>query len=135
MNRHKKRVEDRKQKTQARLGELYAIVNSVPVSATFGRTEALIELEQARRVAMVADPPQAGAMVAATMGKAKVMGLIVEQQAVGSPDEFKNKSEEELIAIMRERVGPKETEIFLKAVEQMRRAYDGPIIEGQAEKN
>lgn len=33
------------------------------------------ELEQARIIAMSGDRPQVGAMVAATMGKAKVLGL------------------------------------------------------------
>lgn len=40
----------------------------------------IAELEEARVAAQLGDRPQAGAMVAATMGKAKVLGLIVEKQ-------------------------------------------------------
>lgn len=39
----------------------------------------LRELEEARAYAMTGERPQASAMVAATMGKAKVMGLILDK--------------------------------------------------------
>lgn len=39
----------------------------------------LRELEEARTLAMTGERPQASAMVAATMGKAKVMGLISDK--------------------------------------------------------
>lgn len=39
----------------------------------------LRELEEARTYAMTGERPQASAMVAATMGKAKVMGLILDK--------------------------------------------------------
>lgn len=39
----------------------------------------LIELEEARTTAMNQERPQAAAMVAATMGKAKLLGLLIEK--------------------------------------------------------
>lgn len=40
------------------------------------------ELEEARILAMTGEKPQTAAMVAATMGKAKVLGLITDKQEV-----------------------------------------------------
>ena len=40
------------------------------------------ELEEARIMASTGERPQAGAMVAATMGKAKVLGLVVDKAEV-----------------------------------------------------
>lgn len=42
----------------------------------------LRELEEARTAASTGERPQAGAMVAATMGKAKVLGLIIDKAEV-----------------------------------------------------
>lgn len=42
----------------------------------------LRELEEARVIAMGGEKPQASAMVAATMGKAKVLGLIIDKAEV-----------------------------------------------------
>ncbi len=46
----------------------------------------LAELEQARQAAQMSDKPQAGAMVAATMGKAKLLGLLVDKAELTGKD-------------------------------------------------
>jgi hypothetical protein len=52
------------------------------------------ELEQARIAALEAQ--QASAAVAATMGKAKVCGLLVERKETGKPGDFDSMTVEEL---------------------------------------
>lgn len=47
--------------------------------------DAVRELEEARLTAKLADTPQTSAMVAATMGKAKLLGLVVEQHKDVTP--------------------------------------------------
>ena len=54
----------------------------------------IAELEQARIAALEAQ--QASAAVAATMGKAKVCGLLVERKETGKPGDFDNMTVEEL---------------------------------------
>jgi pyruvoyl-dependent arginine decarboxylase (PvlArgDC) len=56
------------------------------------------ELEQARLAALEAE--QASAAVAATMGKAKVWGLLVERKETGKPGDFDNMTVEELKAFI-----------------------------------
>ena len=56
------------------------------------------ELEQARIAALEAQ--QASAAVAATMGKAKVCGLLVERKETGKPGDFDNMTVEELKAFI-----------------------------------
>lgn len=46
----------------------------------------LRELEEARKVASFGDKPQAGAMVAATMGKAKLLGLLTDKTEIAGKD-------------------------------------------------
>jgi phage terminase small subunit len=63
---------------QTRLGEIReraAKRNEVTV-------DTLIDLEQARQAALASDPPQTSAAVAATMGMAKLTGLLVERHEV-----------------------------------------------------
>lgn len=52
------------------------------------------ELEQARLIA--AAERQTGSMVAATMGKAKLAGLLIERKEIGDAGEFQRMSEQEL---------------------------------------
>jgi hypothetical protein len=58
----------------------------------------ITELEQARIAALEAQ--QASAAVAATMGKAKVCGLLVERKEAGKPGDFDNLTVEELKAFI-----------------------------------
>jgi hypothetical protein len=58
----------------------------------------IAELEQARIAALEAQ--QASAAVAATMGKAKVCGLLVERKETGKPGDFDNMTVEELKAFI-----------------------------------
>lgn len=56
------------------------------------------ELEDARQLAV--ERGQASAAVAATMGKAKVTGQIIDRAEVRNPDDFEDKTMEELIEIV-----------------------------------
>ena len=58
----------------------------------------LEELEQARLAAL--ENQQASAAVAATMGKAKLCGMLVERKETGKPGDFDNMSIEELRALL-----------------------------------
>lgn len=58
----------------------------------------LDELEEARISA--AENNQSGAMVAATMGKAKLTGLVVDRKEVGQPGDFERMNETELRAFI-----------------------------------
>ena len=58
----------------------------------------LDELEEARISA--AENKQSGAMVAATMGKAKLTGLVVDRKEVGQPGDFERMNETELRAFI-----------------------------------
>lgn len=46
----------------------------------------LEELEQARQIAIKAQTPQASAMVTATMGKAKLLGMITDKGEISGPN-------------------------------------------------
>ena len=60
----------------------------------------LEELEQARLAAL--ENQQASAAVAATMGKAKLCGVLVERKETGKPGDFDNMSIEELRAFLKQ---------------------------------
>jgi hypothetical protein len=60
----------------------------------------LEELEQARLAAL--ENQQASAAVAATMGKAKLCGMLVERKETGKPGDFDNMSVEELRAFLKQ---------------------------------
>ena len=89
---------------------------------------ALEELEAARMAAMTRFPPDAAAAVAAVMGKAKLMGLVVDKAAVlhGSPsseggDIFLTGDiqlrRQELLERLNERLGSRKADLVLKAIE------------------
>ena len=129
-NKIARMAEERKSRQQEQIHEMMRLATARVVSEVYTHVEALMEFEEARRFAMVSDPPQASAMVAATMGKCKVMGLIIDKQAVGKPEDFK-KTREQVIEELREAIGEGPTRQFLKMVEDMRRAYNGPVIDGE----
>ena len=60
----------------------------------------LEELEQARLAAL--ENQQASSAVAATMGKAKLCGMLVERKETGKPGDFDNMSIEELRAFLKQ---------------------------------
>src|SRR5215813_12410007 len=83
----------------------------------------LIEkLESAYALAMTTSQPKPAIDAVLAMGR--LLGLLVDRSAtvIGSPDDFR-RSDEEIVARMRERVGDEETERFLQAVDHMRKAY------------
>ena len=52
------------------------------------------ELEQARAAALAAPTPQSSAAVSATMGKAKMLGLLVDKAEIKAEAEISTKQEE-----------------------------------------
>jgi phage terminase small subunit len=120
---------------EAREKQTFARVRSIVDQAlsrprdNFGVDEALIELEEASICALSVFPPQSGAAVTATMAKAKLLGLIIDRQEVGSPRDYefeKARTREELIEMLHERLGPIAVERFKKFVSEMKEI---PVIE------
>jgi phage terminase small subunit len=54
------------------------------VRAELTLADIIDELEEARQIALSADTPQSGAAVTASMGKAKLLGLVVDRSEVKS---------------------------------------------------
>jgi hypothetical protein len=126
---------------EAREKQMFARVRSIVDQAlarprdNFGVDEALIELEETRICALSVFPPQSGAAVAATMAKAKLLGLIIDRQEVGSPRDYefeKARSREELLEMLHERLGPLAVERFKKFVSEIKEI---PSIEGRRNGN
>jgi hypothetical protein len=110
---------------EAREKQTFARVRSIVDQAlcrprdNFGVDEALIELEEARICALSVFPPQSNAAVAATMAKAKLLGLIIDRQEVGSPKDY-------------ECLGSAAVERFKKIVSEIKEI---PVIEDRSNGN
>jgi hypothetical protein len=77
--------------------------------------ELIQQLEEARQLAMACFPPQPNAAINATMAQAKLLGFVVDKQAiaVGKPDEFRAvEQEEEILERLRERHGSRIAQRF-----------------------
>jgi len=100
----------------------------------FGVVDGLMELSEARMVALAADPPQANAAVNATIAKCKLMGLYIDRSQVAHGSmPAAQEGEEAIIERLRERAGSRAADEFMKFIANMRRAYDGgPTIDGDA---
>jgi phage terminase small subunit len=66
-------------KVASRLAELQ---DKAATKAELTLADIIAELEQARMVALAAATPQTGSAVAASMGKAKLLGLVVDRSEV-----------------------------------------------------
>ncbi len=82
-------------KVRARIEELQ---NRGAARAEVTVQKILEELDEARVLARTIDQPSA--MVQASMGRAKVAGIIVERKEVGKPGDFSNLSDEELDSVL-----------------------------------
>ena len=60
----------------------------------------LHELEQARAAALAAPTPQSSAAVSATMGKAKMLGLLVDKAEIKAEAEIQEKPQSRIEAIV-----------------------------------
>lgn len=88
-------------KVRERIAELQdrgAIRAEVTVQSVLG------ELEEARKAAM--SNGQTSAAVAATMGKAKIAGLIIDRRERGRPGEFEDMSDEQLAEFIAREFAP-----------------------------
>lgn len=68
-------------------------------------------------------------------GKAKLLGLIIDRLEVGSPQDYeieKARTREELLQMLRERLGPTAVERFKKFVSEIKEI---PIIEDHGKEN
>lgn len=83
-------------KVRARIAELQ---ERAAVRAELTVLDILDELNQARLLAMQLEQP--AAMVSASMGRAKVAGLIVDKSEHGKPGDFSRMSDDELERIAR----------------------------------
>ncbi|MGA7667363.1 MAG: hypothetical protein WBW13_21380 [Pseudolabrys sp.] len=61
----------------------------------YTRDALLSELEEARKLALKRGQPSAA--VQASMGKARILGLIIDRREVGDPGAFDSKTDEELM--------------------------------------
>jgi phage terminase small subunit len=75
-NRHNAATLARQQHISTRLTELQ---ERGAIRAEITVADLILELEEARKAAVSADNPQSSAMVAATMGKAKLLGFITDK--------------------------------------------------------
>jgi hypothetical protein len=67
----------------------------------YTRDTLLSELEEARQLALKRGQPSAA--VQASMGKARILGLIIDRREVGDPGAFDSKTDEELMEEARNR--------------------------------
>jgi hypothetical protein len=71
------------------------------IEIEYTREKLLAELENARQVAEKAR--NGSAMAMATLGKAKILGLIIDRREVGDVGSFDNLTDEELVEEARKR--------------------------------
>lgn len=67
-------------------GRLESLRAQVAKKRMLGLEDLLDELEQARTLALAQETPQTSAAVAASMGKAKMLGLLSDKVQVSGPD-------------------------------------------------
>jgi hypothetical protein len=127
-NKIARMAEERKQRQQVLIHSMQKLATERIVSETFGVMEALCELEEDRRFAMVSDPPQASAMVAATVAKMRLMGLLIDRQAIGKPEDFEM-SPAQRVQALRDEIG----EAAWARVTAMYKAVTGRTIDVDAE--
>jgi phage terminase small subunit len=71
------------------------VIEKVAIEIEYTREKLLGELEQARQVAQ--DARNGSAMAMATLGKAKILGLIIDRREVGDVGAFDHMTDEELL--------------------------------------
>ena len=71
------------------------VIEKVAIEIEYTREKLLAELESARKVAEKAK--NGSAMATATLGKAKILGLIIDRREVGDVGAFDNQTDEELL--------------------------------------
>jgi hypothetical protein len=78
----------------------------------------LVELEEARSLAVVTG--QAAAMKACTMGKAELLGFLVQRTESGAPGEFSQvRTREAVYELIERKYGPQGLETFKQIIEAM----------------
>ncbi|MGB7704231.1 MAG: hypothetical protein WBL91_21755, partial [Pseudolabrys sp.] len=87
---------EQKQNIADRLAEiLQESERTVLDQIEYTRDALLSELEEARQLALKRGQPSAA--VQASMGKARILGLIIDRREVGDPGAFDDKTDEELM--------------------------------------
>jgi putative sterol carrier protein len=139
-NKVQKSREDRERDTHKQVQALIASVNErVQVaSGEYTKEEAMLEFDDAKRLAFTTG--QAGAAVAAIMGKCKLQGLIIDRSAqliARADGSNKPQTIDDLVEDMRETLGPRAAQKFVEALRTMGIEYDSDegVIDGQDEKD
>jgi len=95
----------------------------------FDIEQALVELEDARRLAVNAHPPQVASAITAIMGKAKLKGMLVDQSIVGSPDDFRRaRNDEEMMDMLERRGGARAVEAFKRFWQEIEQLDEEPVM-------
>lgn len=79
----------------------------------------LSELEQARAAALAAPTPQSSAAVSATMGKAKMLGLLVDKAEIKAKAEISPKQEERKCPLSQEEIKQVSNAFFNKSYSEI----------------
>lgn len=79
----------------------------------------LHELEQARAAALAAPTPQSSAAVSATMGKAKMLGLLVDKAEIKAEAEISPKQEERKCPLSQEEIKQVSNAFFNKSYSEI----------------
>ena len=79
----------------------------------------LHELEQARAAALAAPTPQSSAAVSATMGKAKMLGLLVDKAEIKAEAEISPKQEERKCPLSQEEIRQVSNAFFNKSYSEI----------------
>ena len=97
LSRLRNRIEVDRRITELLSKRASKVIEKVAIEIEYTREKLLAELESARKVAEKAK--NGSAMATATLGKAKILGLIIDRREVGDVGAFDHLTDEELVAL------------------------------------
>jgi hypothetical protein len=97
LSRLRNRIEVDRRITELLSKRASKVIEKVAIEIEYTREKLLAELESARKVAEKAK--NGSAMGTATLGKAKILGLIMDRREVGDVGAFDHLTDEELVAL------------------------------------
>lgn len=131
--------EQREQAAHERIERILSVLVNREATPKYTEIDALMELEEGRRLALSAYPPQVNAAVNATLIKCKLMKLIGESAtklpAGINPLAGPIPAREDIVMQqLRDRIGDGPAmDAFVKFLNDLKEAHDGDVIEGEAE--
>jgi len=134
-------IKSREQREQDRHKQVQALISSIngrvaSASGDYTKEEAMLELDDAKRLAFTTG--QAGAAVAAILGKCKLQGLIIDRSAqlVARAGDFdRPQTIDDLVEDLRETIGTRGAQKFIEALRTMGIEYGEEAIDGEAEED